>query len=248
MKEGKYIYCIIAESIPKSFGVRGIGDDGAEVNTICVNDLAAVVSNSPVISYSASRENLLSHEKVIEEVMRDYTVLPVRFCTIAGDESKVKQIIEKEYDKFKELINKIKGKKELGLKVIFQKEAVYKHILEKYENIRQFKKKIAELSPQASYYQRMEIGKMVEVALQSEKDSSKQDILDKLSPLAVEVKTNDTFGERMLLNAAFFVEEKKEKEFDKAVDALDVKYSDKMKFKYVGTLPPFNFVNLVINT
>ncbi|MEI7983442.1 MAG: gas vesicle synthesis GvpLGvpF, partial [Bacteroidota bacterium] len=28
----------------------------------------------------------------------------------------------------------------------------------------------------------------------------------------------------------------------------DEKYGGRMTFKYVGTLPPYNFVNLVINT
>ena len=85
LKEGKYIYCIIALKEARSFGPIGIGGRGDEVNTIVYDDIAAVVSNSPVISYAVSRENMLAHEKAIEEVMKKYTVLPVRFCTIAQD-------------------------------------------------------------------------------------------------------------------------------------------------------------------
>jgi Gas vesicle synthesis protein GvpL/GvpF len=67
-------------------------------------------------------------------------------------------------------------------------------------------------------------------------------------PLALEVKTNNTYGERMILNAAFLVEKTKEAAFDQKVNELADKYGDKMTFKYVGTLPPFNFVNIEINT
>ncbi len=52
----------------------------------------------------------------------------------------------------------------------------------------------------------------------------------------------------MILNAAFLIQEVKEPEFDEAVNELDKKYGDIMTFKYVGTLPPYNFVNLSINT
>jgi len=93
----------------------------------------------------------------------------------------------------------------------------------------------------------MEIGKMVEAALQKEKEIYKEDILDTLSPSAVEVKINNTYGERMIINAAFLINEDKEAEFDQKVQELADKYGDKMKFKYVGTLPPFNFINLTIN-
>ena len=104
------------------------------------------------------------------------------------------------------------------------------------------------LSPEKSHYQRMEIGKMVEDALQKEKNIVKADILEALSPLAVEVKTNDTYGNMMIINAAFFVEKAKEKDFDEQVRLLDDKYGERVTFKYVGPLPPFNFVNISINT
>lgn len=247
-KEGKYIYCIIESNQAQSFGRLGIGGRGDEVYTICFDDLAAVVSNSPIVKYSVSRENMLKHERAVEEVMKERTVLPVRFCTIAEDEEKIKKILEKEHHKFKDLLSKMKGKKELGLKAIFKEDVIYKDIVERYEDIRLLKEKVAALPPKTSHYQRMEIGKMVEAALEKEKETCKEDILSALSPLAVEVKTNDTYGERMIINAAFLVEDKKEMEFDRGINELDTKYGDRIKFKYVGTLPPFNFVNLIIKT
>jgi len=250
LREGKYIYCIIElnQSLTISFGLLGIGGRGDELYTVCFNDVAAVVSNSPIKKYPVSRENTLAHEKAIEEVMKEHTVLPVRFATIAKDEVKVKKILEKGYDKFKDLLDKIKRKKELGLKAIFKEDVIYKEILKKYENIRVLKGKLISLPPEKTYYQRMEIGKMVEGALQKEKEIYKEEILDTLSPLAVEVKTNDTYGERMIINAAFLVEEYREAGFDQKIQEFAEKYGEKIKFKYVGTLPPFNFVNLLINT
>ena len=59
---------------------------------------------------------------------------------------------------------------------------------------------------------------------------------------------NDTYGELMIINAAFFVEKEKEPDFDRQVQLLDEKYCQEVTFKYVGPLPPFNFVNISINT
>ena len=52
----------------------------------------------------------------------------------------------------------------------------------------------------------------------------------------------------MILNAAFLIKNSVEPVFDTAVNDLDEKFGRFMTFKYVGTLPPYNFVNLVINT
>jgi hypothetical protein len=52
----------------------------------------------------------------------------------------------------------------------------------------------------------------------------------------------------MILNAAFLVAKIKETEFDLAINELADKYTGKIRFTYIGTVPPFNFVNLVIET
>lgn len=248
LREGKYIYCIMETSPTQSFGPLGIGERGNEVYVISFHDIAAVVSNSPIKRYPISSENTFAHEKAIEAVMKEHTVLPVRFATITEDEEKIKKILEKEYDRFKELLNNMRNKKELNLKAIFKEDVIYKEILENYEGIKRLKKTIASKPPAETHFQRMEIGRMVEEALGKEKEKCKEEILSVLTPLAEEIKINYPYGERMIVNTAFLVITDKEPEFDQKVNELDSRYGDKIKFKYVGTLPPFNFVNLVINT
>jgi len=68
--EGKYIYCIIASEFSREFDISGIGERGDTVYSICTNGIAAVVSNAPLKKYKTSRENLMTHEKVIEEVIK----------------------------------------------------------------------------------------------------------------------------------------------------------------------------------
>jgi hypothetical protein len=247
-REGKYIYCIIDSNQPRSFGPLGIGGRGDDLYTVCFNDISAVVSDAPLKKYRVSRENSLAHEKAIETVMNNNAVLPVRFATIAEDREKVKRILQREHDKFAEMLNNVKDRTELGLKAIFREQAIYGHILQKYENIRLLKEKLTAQNPEKSHYEHVQIGRMVEEALQREKQIVKDDILNTLKPLAAEVKTNDTYGELMIVNAAFFVEKKNEADFDQQVRELDEQYGEKVTFKYAGPLPPFNFVNIRINT
>src|SRR5690348_7899389 len=80
--EGKYVYCIIEEPSPKTFGKIGIGGRGDEIYTIHHGNLAAVVSDTPLVVYDPTRENALRHEQVNETVMNDYTVIPMSFGTV----------------------------------------------------------------------------------------------------------------------------------------------------------------------
>lgn len=249
-QEGKYIYGIIKHPGSIDFGFIGMGKPPEKVYGINFRDICAVVSNSPVIQYDPRRANLITHEKVLEEIMRGYTVLPARFSTISENNSNhsIINILEKDYNKLKELLDKMEGKKELGVKVLIKENEIFKEILEKYDDIRKMKKKIASLPPDKTHYQRIKIGEMVAGMLKHESEQYKNEIFRTLNPLAEEVKVNDNFGEMMILNAAFLINEDIESQFDEAVNQLDKNIGRFVTFKYVGSLPPYNFVNLAINT
>ena len=101
IKEGKYIYCIIGTKQERNFGPIGIGSD--EVLTIGYEDRRSmVVSNHPMTKFVVDRENMITHEKVIEEVMKEFgSVLPVRFGTIASSADEIRNLLDRRYGEFK---------------------------------------------------------------------------------------------------------------------------------------------------
>jgi len=78
------------------------------------------------------------------------------------------------------------------------------------------------------------------------KRMKKKRYLGTLKGLCVEHKENNSFGDQMIANTVFLIEKDKEEEFDKVMDGLIVKYNGKMKFKYIGPVPPCNFVEIVV--
>jgi hypothetical protein len=249
-REGKYIYGIIRHTDPIDFGPIGMGKRADHVYGVSYNGITAIVSSSPIIIYEARRLNMITHEKVLEEAMKQFTVLPVRFSTISEteDDSGIKQIIKNDYDKFDEMLTKMDGKKELGLKILAKEVEMYEHILEKYDNIKALREKLMNLPPDKTHYQRVKIGEMVAEALKKETENYKNSIIASLSPLSEDLKINDNYGEMMILNAAFLIKNDSEPEFDKIVNDLSVQYGRLMTFKYTGIIPLYNFVNLIINT
>jgi hypothetical protein len=68
---GKYLYCIIPCSEDHTFDADVIGNGGGVLHTVCHQGLAAVVSDSPVRQYENTRQNMMTHEKAIERVMKE---------------------------------------------------------------------------------------------------------------------------------------------------------------------------------
>src|ERR1700686_3766776 len=84
--EGTYLFCITRTDRSRGFGEIGIGS-GARVFTVSHKDLAAVVSDTPIVIYDPTRENVLAHEFVNETVMREFTLIPMSFGTIFRSEN-----------------------------------------------------------------------------------------------------------------------------------------------------------------
>lgn len=249
MNEGKYIYAIIEASERQEFATPGISGRSDKVYTIHHNGLAAVVSSSPIVKYPVRRDNMMAHQKVLEEAMRQFSPLPVRFCTIAEDEEKIKEkVLKARSGEFKDLLEKMRGKVELGVRAFWTNlEKIFAEIVSENEEIAQLKKKIEEeKSEQKVYAGKIKIGEMVKRALEEKKKKEAQALLDSLRILTEDFRENRVLGDRNILNASFLVRKENEEEFDRKINQLRQEFGERTKLDYFGPIPPYNFVEVVI--
>lgn len=245
---GKYIYCISDADGKLKFDSRNIGKTPAEVRSLNYKDIGAVISDSPMVTYSFKSDNYLAHQRVIEEAMwNGLTVLPVRFGTMAKKKESVYAILEKRYSEFKDTLLDMKGKKELGVKVFWDGEVCYQEMLKHDKNLRDMRDNLASLPGGKTYYQRIEIGRMVERALQDKREREAEKILQELKPHCVDYRINKIIGDKMILNAAFLVNDEQEDGLDQELGILQEKNAERIRINYVGPIPPYNFVEIVVH-
>jgi len=244
-KEGKYIYCIINGNEGRNFGPIGIGKRDDIVSTIGFNDISAVISSSPVSQYVIDPENLTAHEKVIETVMKDYTVLPVRFCTIANSAEEVRTFLRRQYGEFKGMLHDLDNKVEMGLKGRWTKmDGIFEKIGRDDPEVKKLKEKMVRGEKDAGSDEKIALGKAVKSALDEKKRLTAEKILGRFKRLTLETRQNDLVGDDMFLNTVFLIDRTREKQFDFLVEDLAEEYEKEADFKLVGPAPPFNFVSI----
>ena len=242
--EGKYVYCIIETKEQRSFGPVGIGGRGDEVYTVHYDGLAAVISNTPLVVYDPTRENVFAHEQVNETVMREFTVLPMAFGVLFRTEEDIIELMRGTYDALRDVLSKMEGKVEFGLKVNWDRERVIAEIEQESEEIRNLKEQITSRSSGSTYFARMQLGRLIETALTDQADAYVREVYSILRDTAVASRANKPIGDKMIMNAAFLVERDREPEFDSKVKEIAAKYEGKLSFKYTGPWPPYNFVHI----
>ncbi|HUG55558.1 MAG TPA: GvpL/GvpF family gas vesicle protein [Candidatus Limnocylindrales bacterium] len=244
--DGVYVYCIIECPSRREFGKLGIAGRGDEVYTVHYRDLAAVVSRAPLRVYDPTRENALTHEHVNEVVMIDngFTPVPMSFGTLFRTEEDTVEFLKDTYDALHDVLLKMKGKLEFGLKVNWDRDAVLQEIESENEEVRRLKAEIVNNQQSSTYFARMQLGRMVEQALAEKSDSYVRDIYADLRDAAIASRSNKVIGEKMIMNAAFLVARDRADEFDGKVHEVGKRYEGKLTFRYTGPWPPYNFVTI----
>lgn len=250
--EGRYIYCIIDNSDEKDFGIEGIGSGNAY--SIGFKYIGAVISHSPVVNYPISRENVMAHMKVMERIMNDYTVLPVKFGTVASGnrrrnpENRIRSdVLKARYEELKELLDRMSNKVEVGLKAIWtDMGATFREIVEEKRDIKMLRNRIASRNHAQALSQKIMLGEMVKMALEAKRAEEEEKILKTFEGTYHDIRRNKIFGDSMITNTAFLVEKGRTAECDRLVETLDSATCGRIKLKYVGPVPPCNFVELVI--
>jgi hypothetical protein len=243
--DGRYIYCIIDWGEKKpigNFGNIGIGENA--VYTIDYKDIAAVVSTIPFKQMDSNLNDIVAHQRVVEAAREAGTVLPVRFGVILKNEEGIKKLLAGSYKDYGAKISRLKGKDEIGIKVLLNKTSLKKieAQTEQSEEIRKIKQEMSAAKPGTSYFLKLRL-----------QDAMKNETLMKIDRMVGEINTSlaeaaedkrllkGDVGE-IVLNAAYLVDKGRIRAFDAKVKELKERFEkDGMTLHRSGPWAPYSF-------
>lgn len=193
-----------------------------------------------------SRDNLLTHQKVLEMWMNEFTILPVRFGVVAQSKGHLNNGIMNSIPLIRNKLNFLKGKRELAIKVFWEKDFLYDYIMSTNSDIVSYKKSVEKMKGPNRHYKSIELGQMVERAVISEGEKEAEKITNELLPATLSSKKSKVVGDLMFLNLSVLVDDKTEHQLDKLVNKAAEKRQGKALFKYIGPSPPASFTDLHI--
>lgn len=233
-----YTYAVINYNGDIDRSIKGLEE--RSVYNIPCEDIGIVVSNiNEKIEEikDITREYVLAHEKVIEELMDKFTVLPVRFFTVFDKKENVISMSRKYYNDFKNNLERLRNKVEFGIKVIWNGSDVKKKIEETYKNSDSIPVTSRAKIFIKEKFKEYKINKIFE----SEADRCIEFIDNSFSRFSCEKKIQKLKTENLLLSANYLVEKEKQNDFKKVYEQLK-NGQDKFKYLFSGPWPAYNFV------
>lgn len=242
---------------------KGIG--GGKVFHIPHKDIEAIVSEVSLKEFESGeiqkraaedlewiKEKALVHERVIEAAMNDSggLIIPMKFGTIFKDKESLMGSLKKNYSKFKNLLNGLRGKEERSVKIYCKSELFENEVKKKSPMIQSKLRKIKYLPAGRQYFLEEEINETAKKEARKSLNNYIPLFLEKLKGLTEELKENKILGKEltqrsdpMIFNGAFLVKKERVDKFQKEIQKLQIKY-EKIGFTFEssGPWPPYNFV------
>lgn len=111
-----YVYGIVDsycfETIP------GEGHEAGDIVPVPCGAFAAAVSVLSTRTIEATPQNVWRHERVLERLMQDHTVLPLRFGTICHDADALREYVACSADGHRNDLERVRGKIEIALRIV----------------------------------------------------------------------------------------------------------------------------------
>jgi len=247
---GLHLYAIIPSADGVDFDVAGV-DDRDNVRAIARRDYAAVVSASPLVDYRGLTRDeivryLLTHQRVVETVMRTFPVLPVKFGTVLDGELRVRDLLDQGQTLFRATLAELEGRVQMEVVVLWNVQDVFDAIGEE-KPIARLKAKIAARPPEETKEQRVAIGQMVQASLEERRARVRDLMIPLLEALALDVVINPLMDDQMVANVALLIDQISVGDVDAGLATLDSLSEGRFHFRCVGPLPPYSFATLEVH-
>jgi hypothetical protein len=224
-----YVYAITDR--PQTAALPGTGIGGSRLLSVAYQDVAAVISSFSRVEVAPTAENVWRHEEIVEQLMAGGAVLPVRFGTVLADKAAAQAMLAARYPRFLANLDRVRGRVELGLRVLWQNEDCH---------VQQKGKTKEESSGRAYMLARAEEERRAQAC--RERGETLAAKLDRaVASLAVEGCHQILLAPRLLLTAAYLVEQRQVGAFQREVQAFSSAYPA-LRVVCTGPWPPYSFV------
>jgi hypothetical protein len=243
---GTYLYGVVAaDQVVEEAELSGI--DGGCVHYVIEGALAAAVSGVPDEKLRPQRRHLAAHQAVLMHLMGKSGLLPMSFGNIAKNTKDVCKLLSANQDALLEQLERVAGNVEMGLRVCWNVPNFFEYFVSRHPNIASLRDRMFSGGREPSQGDKLELGRLFEKALNTDRDEHTETVKRFLLPCCVEILENDPREDRDVLSLACLVASDRQKDFENAVMDAAKLFDDTFSFDFSGPWPPYNFVEMQLS-
>lgn len=217
---------------------------GAAVRTLPLPGFDALISEIDTPEIKQTRRNMLAHTRVLEEALKFGPVLPTRFGLIAESAEQIAAAVESQRPKLAELLTRLDGKVEMGVRINFDRAAIMREIAAENPAIAARIAQLRKLPEAATHFERIDLGQAIAQLLANKRSAEETALFAQLAPVAEDRLLQAPDDDIQALKADCLICASAEAQFTAFVEALAQKGEGRWNVRLIGPAPPFNYVRV----
>jgi hypothetical protein len=256
-----WAYCVVPADTRPPRGVAGV-DPRFPVERVEAAGLAAFVSRVPVAEFGAEslRSNLndiawlervaRAHEAVLDHVLPETALVPLRICTLYEDGQGVRRMLEKERTVLVKALESVAGREEWALKLLVDPERMLAHARESSSEASAMAAEVEQATEAGAYMLRRRLERHLRELADGTAEELIVDVRDRLETLEFEFVTRPPQNRdlsqhegEMLMNVACLVDGAGLDQLRELGVTVERDYESLgARVELTGPWPPYNFV------
>lgn len=238
-----YVYAVVAADADLPADLEPVGGSSDGIAIVEHGDLAAVVSDVPVDKPLGRRADLLAHERVVNTIAAETTVLPMRFGGVVSDDRAViDELLAEHHDWFSQALGELDGRVEFVLHGRYDQDVLLGRILEQNSEIAQLSEQVRGMDPDATYYERIRLGEAIAREVEGARAVDATAAEQWLAPYAEAIAAKAVDDEDGAVHLAVLVRRDRRSDFEQAVDSLGDDWDGRVTLRLIGPVAPFDFL------
>jgi hypothetical protein len=255
-----YLYGIVpADAAPPPDAVSGI--DGQPVRLVPAGGVSALVSEVDPRVYAEETlnerlgdlawvgERGMAHERVLDWFLERGPVIPSSLFSLHAGEARLRERFEPESERMSTLLQRLAGRREWGIKLWRQEEALREHIDELSPTLRAMRAEVETAAPGRRFLleKKMDTVRTEELRTVSRRVAHQSYSLlqagaERAATIPIPAAAGES-GRTLLLHAAFLVEDATFGEFQACVTRVAHEFGGVgFDVEFTGPWPPYHFV------
>jgi gas vesicle protein GvpL/GvpF len=240
---GTYVYGIVPADVELNSGVRGVGNPPGEITLVRSGDLAALVSEVDVTKPLGTPEDLQAHQEILDAVVTETPVLPLRFgAVLTGEDAVATELLEANHDEFAEILPQLEGSAQFVVRGRYAEEAILAEILSENSAAARLADRIRGADPEASRKLRIQLGEIVNNAVADKRQADTHLLMSAMKGHCMASVTRDATSELDAVYAAFLLNAGQAAELERVLADLSDRWSGRVELSILGPMAPYDFV------
>jgi hypothetical protein len=238
---GWFVYGIANRSLSVPADLRGV--DEQPVHVLTYGDLVAVASPTLLDRPPGRRAEILAYAEVLDTLVRDGVVAPVRFGSVfADDQDVVDNLLAPTAENLTALLADLEGCVQLRLSATYRQDVLLTELVANDPEIAELRELTRDTPEEAFRAERLRLGQLVSGAIDQAREEDSEELLATVSPLCVSVSMQSARGLDGLMEAALLIERSRVETLEEVLEVLAETVHERIQLRLLGPMAPYDFV------